>query len=246
MKTTATQLSTYWTCPYLWHVSYEKREPLPVWGRRRRFGTVIHAAIAEYERRGRSLERALLLLDDQSGGLSREDLGEARSILVWRHEQAPHREGRPLLVEGSLRAFLGGHRIDVRMDRLDGMGEDLLLAEYKGGTHVDLRQVGTQLAILAYAVLDVFGRAPGRWELELLRARKRLDLPAETDPGRLRRLPLRLIERILEGDREPRPYDPAFCSRCPAKAFCPRWTPTPRAFSRSASPSAPQHQLTLF
>ncbi len=34
MRVTATQLVTYWTCPFLWHVSYEVKEPLPVWGTR--------------------------------------------------------------------------------------------------------------------------------------------------------------------------------------------------------------------
>jgi hypothetical protein len=243
MKTTATQLLTYWTCPFLWHVSYEVKEPLPVWGSRRRFGNVIHAAIAEYERRGRSLDRALLFLEE-ARALGAQDLAEARSILVWRHGRAREREGRPLLIEGSLRAHLDAHRLEVRMDRLD---EDagLLLAEYKGGKSVDLRLVRTQLAILAYAILDVFGSAPRRWELELLRARRVLEIPAETDPGRLRELPRRLMAGILGGAREPRPYDPQFCSSCPAKAYCPRWSPSPKALSRAASPR-PTEQLTLF
>jgi hypothetical protein len=243
MKTTATQLVTYWTCPFLWHVSYEIKEPLPVWGSRRRFGNVIHAAIAEYERRGRSLERALLFLED-ARALGTPDLAEARSILAWRHGRAPEREGRPILIEGSLRAYLGGHRLEVRMDRLDG-GAGFLLAEYKGGKTVDLRLVRTQLAILAYAILDVFGSAPRRWEVELLRARRVLEIPAETDPGRLRELPRRLLEGILGGNREPRPYDSQFCSRCPAKAYCPRGTPSPRPLSRAAARNRDE-QLTLF
>jgi CRISPR/Cas system-associated exonuclease Cas4 (RecB family) len=245
VKVTATQLVTYWTCPFLWHVSYEIKEPLPVWGTRRRFGNVIHAAIAEYERRGRSLEKAFQHLEDQRDGLSSQDLGEARSILAWRHERAGTREGRPMLVEGSLRAFLGGHRLDVRMDRLDSGGGDFLLAEYKGGKTVDLRPARTQLAILAYAILDVFGRAPSKWEVELLRAREVREIPTETDPDALRKLPARLIESILEGDREPRPYDPAFCSRCPARAYCPRKTATPKPFSRTPG-SREERQLTLF
>jgi hypothetical protein len=231
--TTATQLVTYWTCPFLFHVSYEVKEPLPVWGTRRRFGNVIHAAIAEYERRGRSLERAFLLLEDQRAGLTLQDLEEARGILLWRHERAPEREGRLVLVEGSLRAHLDGHRLDVRMDRLDSVGAEYLLAEYKGGKTVDLELVRVQLLILSYAVLDVFGRAPSRWEVELLRARKVVSLPAEVDPGKLKEFARGLIQGIEQDDREPRPYDPNFCRSCPAKLHCPSWTTSPKPFTRT-------------
>ena len=37
---------------------------------------------------------------------------------------------------------------------------------------------------------------------------------------------------ILSGDREPRPYDVAFCRKCPARAFCPVFSRTPKPFSR--------------
>jgi hypothetical protein len=233
VKTTATQLVTQFTCPFLRYVSYEIKEPLPVWGTRRRFGNVIHAAIAEYERRGRSLERAFLLLEDQRAGLSPQDLEEARSVLIWRHERPREREGRLVLVEGSLRAHLDGHRLEVRMDRLDAVGGDFLLAEYKGGKAVDLELVRVQLMILAYAILDVFGRAPSRWEIELLRARRVESVPAEIDPGKLREFTRRLIQGIEKGEREPRPYDPNFCRSCPAKLHCPAWTTSPKPFTRT-------------
>jgi hypothetical protein len=244
MKTTATQLVTFWTCPFLWHVSYEAREPLPVWGARRRFGNVIHAAIAEYERRGRSLEKGISALEEQSGGLSAQDIAEARAILAWRHDAARGREGRPVLVEGALRAFFGGHRLEVRMDRLDRVGGDFLLAEYKGGKGIDLELVRTQLLILSYAILDVFGRPPGHWEVELLRARKVVSLPAERDIRTLRAHVGSLIERILSGEREPRPYSDAFCTRCPARDYCPRRTPSPKPLTHAVREE--QGQLTLF
>lgn len=233
MRVTATQLVTYWTCPFLWHVSYEVKEPLPVWGTRRRFGNVIHATIAEYERRGRSLERACLLLEDRRAGLTTQDLEEARSVLIWRHERSRERKGRLVLVEGSLRAHLDGHRLDVRMDRLDSVGSEYLLAEYKGGKAVDLELVRVQLMILSYAVLDVFGQAPSRWEVELLRARKVISLPAEIDRRRLAEFTGALIKGILKGDRDPRPYNSAFCKRCPARSFCPKGSEHPKPLTRA-------------
>ena len=133
MKTTATQLVTYWTCPFLWHVSYEIKEPLPVWGTRRRFGNVIHAAIAEYERHGRSLERALLLLEEQQTGLTAEDLEEARSILLWRHGRAQGREGRPVLIEGCFKRF--GRRYAGFERRIEQSCRDAVLPQYSRGDH---------------------------------------------------------------------------------------------------------------
>jgi hypothetical protein len=244
MKFTATQLVTQWTCPFLRYVSYEIKEPLPVWGTRRRFGNVIHAAIAEYEKSGRRLEKARELLEERRSGLTQGDLDEAHSILAWRHCRAIEREGRPLLIEGSLRSYLGTHRIDVRMDRLDARGAEYLLAEYKGGKAVDVELVRTQLKVLSFSILDVFGRGPAYWEVELLRARKVLELPAERDPEALRTFVAGLVRGILDGDWNPRPYDPRFCRQCPARSFCPRVTRHPRPFSRAARAESPQ--LSLF
>ena len=244
MKFTATQLVTQWTCPFLRYVSYEIKEPLPVWGTRRRFGNVIHAAIAEYEKSGRRLEKARELLEERRSGLTRLDLDEAQAILTWRHSRAAGREGRPLLIEGSLRSYWGVHRIDVRMDRLDTRGPEYLLAEYKGGKAIDVELVRTQLKILSFAILDVFGRGPGYWEVELLRARKVLELPAERDPEALRHFVAGLARGILDGDRNPRPYDPQFCRKCPARAYCPRVARHPRPFTRGARAESPQ--LSLF
>lgn len=244
MRTTATQLVTFWTCPFLWHVSYEVRQPLPVWGTRRRFGTVIHAAIAAYERHGRSLEHALWTLEEARSGLTLPDLEEAKAILRWRHERGRGREGRLVLVEGTMRAHLGEHRLEVRMDRLDSVGGDYLLAEYKGGKSVDLDLVRVQLMILSFAIFDVFGRPPDRWEVELLRGRKVLELPAERNPEVLRGFVADQVRRLLEGDREPRPYNPQFCRRCPARPFCPKMSPNPRELA-SRVPSETS-QLTLF
>jgi hypothetical protein len=233
VKFTATELVTQWTCPFLRYVSYEVREPLPVWGARRRFGNVIHAAIAAYERSGGRPEKAAEVLDERSAGLSLADLEEARAILAWRHGRAAGREGRPLLIEGSLRSYLGAHRIDVRMDRLDACGRGYLLAEYKGGRHVDPELVRVQLRILSFAILDVFRRAPALWEVELLRARRVLELPAEQDPEALRGFVAGLAQAILGGDREARPYSTSFCARCPAKAYCPKWSSCPKPLSRA-------------
>jgi len=245
MRVTATELVTYWTCPFLWQASYRTGAALPAPGARRRFGTLIHGAIAEYERGRGALVRALEFLEGSRAALSPREYAEARAVLLWRHEAVRWRAGHPVLVEGELRAFMDGHRLTVRVDRLDRDGDDLLLAEVKGGRSVDLRVVRVQLEILAFAVLDVFGRAPRRWSVELLRARGAVEVAAETDPAELRRLPARLLKGMLEGDREPRPYDPGFCARCPARAFCPRASASQAPLPRGGA-GEPAPQLPLF
>ena len=243
MKTTATRLVTFSQCPFLYRVLYEVKEPLPVLGTRRRFGNVIHAAIASYEKSGRNLARARETLEERSSGLNRKELDEAIAILEWRHERVRGRGGRPVLVEGSLRASVAGHRLEVRMDRLDASGEDLLLAEYKAGRVVDLDVVRVQLTLLSYAVLDVFRRAPTHWEIELLAARRVLELPAVTSPEELERFTRGLIERVESGDRSPKPYDPRFCRKCPARSYCPLQQAEPRPFSRSTERTDPSGLL---
>lgn len=232
MKTTATKLVTFVRCPFLFRVLYEVREPLPVLGTRRLFGNVIHSAIAAYEQR-RSLNQALEVLDHRGKGLSGKDLAEARSILEWRHVRAASREGKPVLVEGSLRASASGHRLEVRMDRLDATREGFLLAEYKGGSTVDIDLVRVQLMILSYAIYDVFGRVPRRWELELLRQRRVLSLDPDTSALSLEAFTSDLVARVSQPAREPDPHDPKFCARCPAHPYCPRHHRTPKEFSRN-------------
>jgi len=244
VKTTATELATYWTCPFLYDVACRRKEPLPFGAAGRRFGNVLHAAIAEYERGGGSLDRAFRILQERGAGLSGGDALEARAILRWRHERAPDREGRPWLIEGSLRASLGEHRLHVRVDRLDRLDGGMLLAEYKGGRTVDLDLVQVQFSLLAVVALEALGSAPTHWELEMLRTRTAVRLPAETDPRRLRSFATGLIDAVAAGDREPRPFDPDFCRRCPARAFCPRATPRPRAL-RPRRPDS-ESQLRLF
>jgi hypothetical protein len=244
LKFTATELVTQYQCPFLRWVSYEIREPLPVWGTNRKFGNVLHRAIEEYEKNHRRLEVALAVLDAEASALTGDDLREARSILEWRHERQSGRDGRAVLIEGPLRSSVLGHRLDVRLDRLDAVGKGYLLAEYKGGKKVDLRLVRTQLGILSYAVWDVFGKAPRQWEVELLRKREVVSLPARKSPKALKDLVTRLAAGIAEGDREPRPYDAAFCKRCPARSHCPKVTAHPKPFTRI--PAEQSAQLSLF
>lgn len=243
MKTTATRLVTYSQCPFLYRVLYEVREPLPVLGTRRLFGNAIHAAIAAYERSGRSMDCAIETLDERGRGLNRQDRDEARSILVWQHERAVGREGKPILIEGSLRASIAGHRLEVRMDRLDAVGEDLLLAEYKGGKSFDVESIRVQLMILSYAIFDVFKRAPRHWEIEFLRSRRVLNVPAEVSPRRLEEFTGDLVNGVTQPLREPVPYDPKFCRSCPARPFCPRHHSRPKEFSKVPAPQSTQAWL---
>ena len=245
MKMTASRLVSHYRCKFLQHVQYVVKEPLPLFGIHRRFGIVVHAAREAYEKHGRRLEIGLEVLHERGKDLPPEAVSEAQNMLRWRHERQEERGGRPFLIEGSLSTSVAGHRLDVRMDRLDELADgQLLLSEYKTGRRVDLDVVQAQLKILSFVVWSVLGRAPTFWEVELLRALRVITLPAETEGPTLERFTADLARSVARGDKEPDPVDPAFCKRCPAKAYCPRMTKRPKPFTRR--PAKLEHQLTLF
>jgi len=243
MKLTASILVAQSVCGFLRHVQYGARQPLPFLSGRRRFGTVLHAAIALYEKSGGRLRDAVAALE--TFVLPAAELEEARSILAWRHGLARDPDRRPFLIEGPLTAPLGGHRLEVRMDRLDRREGDFVLAEYKTGRRADPGPLRAQLRILSYAIAKTLGKPPAAWEVELLGARRILSIPAERDPGTLERHAAELAAAVARDDRDPSPSDPSFCRRCPARAWCPRVTadPLPLAAAPARTPPA---QLQLF
>lgn len=243
MKLTASILVAQSVCGFLRHVQYGARQPLPFLSGRRRFGTVLHAAIALYEKSGRRLRDAVAALE--TFVLPAEELEEARAILAWRHAHPRDPGRRPFLIEGPLTAPLDGHRLDVRMDRLDRRDGEFVLAEYKTGRRADPGPLHAQLRILSYAIARTLGRPPAAWEVELLGARRIVSVPAERDPGALERYAADLAAAVARDDREPRPSDPSACIRCPARRYCPRVTPEPLPLAAAPPRSSPA-QLQLF
>jgi hypothetical protein len=243
MKLTASILIAQSRCGFLRHVQYGVRLPLPFAASRRRFGSVLHVAIAVYEKSGRRLEAGLAALS--SFVLPGAELDEARRILAWRHGLDRDRLRRPFLIEGALHALVDGHRLDVRMDRLDRREGDFVLSEYKTGAADDPGPLRAQLTVLSYAIARALGRAPSEWEVELLRERRVLRLPAERDPAELERAVARLAGAVARDEREPEPSDPEFCRRCPARRHCPRVTPRPEPLP-AVLPAEESAQRTLF
>jgi hypothetical protein len=243
MKLTASILVAQSVCGFLRHVQYAVRQPLPFGGARRRFGAVLHAVIAFYEKSGRRLAPALDAL--ATFVLPDADLREARAVLEWRHGRDRDPDRRPFLIEGALHAALPPHTLDVRLDRLDRREGEFVLAEYKTGRAVDPEPVRAQLRILAYAAGRALGRVPSAWEVELLGARRVVRFEAETDLAGLERHVAGLAAAVDRDDREPRPYDPAFCRRCPARSYCPRATAAPLPL-REPEQRPESTQLALF
>ncbi|HVE38688.1 MAG TPA: PD-(D/E)XK nuclease family protein [Planctomycetota bacterium] len=243
MKLTASILIAQSRCGFLRHVQYGVRQPLPFGAARRRFGSVLHVAIAVYEKSGRRLETALETLS--TFVLPAAELDEARRILAWRHGLARDPARRPFLIEGALHALVDGHRLDVRMDRLDRREGDFVLSEYKTGTGDDPGPLRAQMTVLSYAIARTLGRAPAEWEVELLGERRVLRLPAERRPAELERAVALLAGAVARDEREPLPSDPGFCRRCPARRHCPRATPRPEPL-RAPEPPEESAQRSLF
>jgi hypothetical protein len=243
MKLTASLLVAQSRCGFLRHVQYGLRLPLPFPSPRRRFGSVLHVAIALYEKSGRRLDAALAALS--SFVLPDAELDEARRILSWRHRLARDPERRPFLIEGALHAAVDGHRLDVRMDRLDRRDGDFLLTELKTGPQPDLEPLRAQLRILSFVIGRALGKTPSEWEVELLGARRVLRLSADRDPAELERFVAGLARAAARDEREPEPSDPAFCRRCPARRHCPRASARPLPLP-PAPPARDAAQLNLF
>jgi hypothetical protein len=225
MKLTTSILVAQAACGFLRHVRHGLRLPLPFAAARRRFGTVLHVAIALYEKSGRRLEGALDALS--TFVLPDPDLAEARRILAWRHGLDRDPARRPFLIEGALRTTVDGHRLDVRMDRLDRREGEFVLTELKAGRELDAPALRAQLGVLSYAIGRTLGKPPSEWEVELLGARRILRLPAERDPAELERLVAGLARAVARDEREPEPADAGFCRRCPARRHCPRASARP-------------------
>ena len=81
--------------------------------------------------------------------------------------------------------------------------------------------------------------------MELLGARRIVTIPAERDLEALARHASALAAAVARDDRDPRPSDPAFCRRCPARRYCPRATPDPLPLAAAPPRTAPA-QLQLF
>ena len=243
MKLTASILVAQSICGFLRHVQYGARQPLPMFAGRRRFGAVLHAAIALYEKSGGRLRAALDALE--TFVLPARELDEARAILAWRHDRPRDPARRPFLIEGPLSAPLDGHRLEVRMDRLDRREGEYVLAEYKTGRGADPGPLRVQLRVLSYAIGRTLGKAPAAWEVELLGARRLLEIPAERDLDALEAFASDLAAAVARDDREPRPSDPAFCRRCPARPYCPLATPEPLPLAPAPARAAGA-QLQLF
>src|ERR1051325_9796747 len=163
MKLTASLLVAQSRCGFLRHVQYGLRLPLPLFAPRRRFGSVLHVAIALYEKSGRRLEAALGALS--TFVLPEAELDEARRVLAWRHRLARDPARRPFLIEGALHAAVDGQRLDVRMDRLDRREGDFVLTELKAGRRVDPEPLRTQMRILSFAIGRALGKTPSEWEV---------------------------------------------------------------------------------
>lgn len=243
MNLTASILVAQAVCGFLRHVQYGLRQPLPFGGARRRLGSVLHAVIAFYEKSGRRLPPALAALE--TFVLPARDLDEARAVLEWRHGRDRDPARRPFLIEGALHVALPPHTLRVRLDRLDRGEGEFVLAEYKTGRTVDPDPIRAQLRILSYAVGRALGTAPSEWEVELLGARRVVRFEPDRDPAALERYAAGLAAAVARDDREPRPYDPAFCRRCPARSYCPRASTSPLPL-REPAPQRDSPQLALF
>jgi superfamily I DNA/RNA helicase/RecB family exonuclease len=142
--------------------------------------------------------------------------------------------GKSSVVEKSFKVDFDGHRISGRIDRVDKVGKNLIVSDYKTSKSVpswEEAQESLQLAIYYLAArsddeLAALGE-PSSMQLIYPNApisrgdvQRRCQNPDEAEAA-LQRLP-KLIEGVLEEDFRPKPD--ADCTWCRFKPICPLWS----------------------
>jgi superfamily I DNA/RNA helicase/RecB family exonuclease len=140
--------------------------------------------------------------------------------------------GRSVLAEHRFEVGFNGHLLTGRIDRVDKIGKDIVVSDYKTSRrplHYDDARESLQLAIYYLAALSdpeiarhgkpVSMQLVYPAELSSGKPAARCQTPEEADRA-LKRLP-RLIDGILAEDFRPNPE--ADCTWCKFKPLCPLW-----------------------
>ncbi|MGH2693834.1 MAG: ATP-dependent helicase [Actinomycetota bacterium] len=239
LRTSYSRISTYDNCglQYLYQVVLGLD---PESSHNMAFGSWIHRVFEEIEQRKfvnpqAAYDRYEELFDESvfpNSAVARQFRREGQIMLdrYIRHLKP----GKAVTVEKHFKVDFDGHRITGRIDRVDAVGKNLIVSDYKtsksAGSWEDARE-SLQLAIYYLAAksdeeLQALGE-PSSMQLIYPNAplsrndvQKRCQNPEEAEKA-LERLP-ELIEGVLAEDFRPKPD--ADCTWCRFKPICPLWS----------------------
>ncbi len=203
------------------------------------FGSWIHKVFEEIEKSKLGPPEAYALFDElfdesvfPNKAIARQFHRDGQ-LMISRYGQYL-KPGEAIQAETSFKVDLEGHRITGRIDRIDRIGKNLVISDYKTSTSPigwDEARESLQLAIYYLAAksdedIKALGEpssmqliypkpAPARNDVQ-----KRCQKPEEAEET-LKRLPA-LIEGVLAEDFRPNPE--ADCQWCKFKPLCPLWS----------------------
>ncbi|MGH2808726.1 MAG: ATP-dependent helicase [Actinomycetota bacterium] len=205
------------------------------------FGSVVHKVFEEIELQKLSPADAYALYEKLFDKIRSEFPNKAMARQFHRDGQLMiERYGKFLkphdatMTESSFKVELAGHRITGRIDRIDKIGKNLIISDYKTSSSAigwDEAKESLQLAIYYLAAksdpeIAALGE-PGGMQLvypkpPLSRGDvvKRIQKPEEAEKA-LERLPV-LMNGVLAEDFRPNPE--ADCTWCKFKPLCPLWS----------------------
>jgi DNA helicase-2/ATP-dependent DNA helicase PcrA len=211
------QLDDYQTCPLKFKYAHILRVPVTR-DHRVAYGTAIHEAVREYNRR--RARRQTMALDDllayfekawvNEGFISREHeeqrMTEGRAVLATFYEHQEAAGAVPTMVESLFSFVRGNTRVRGRWDRVDIRDGQVCIVDFKTS---DVREQdkaddrvrdSLQLRLYALAYREVYGEIPDRLEMHFLGPDAVLVGSLAPDPAWVDRAG-EVIDQVAEGIR---------------------------------------------
>jgi len=232
------QIDDYLTCPLKYKFIHILRVPI-LRHHAVVYGKALHDAVQNYYRykmQGKrlSLEELISCFENSwvnEGFISREHeekrLEEGRMTLTGFYQRAEKEAALPTYIEKEFNFMLDKDRIIGRWDRVDVMGDKVIIIDYKSSQIDDKKKAdkrarnSLQLAIYALAYYRIFGKIPDSVRLHFLETG--LVGEASLNEGDLSEA-VEKIKMASQGIRE-RIFDPqpayAACRFCPYQSICP-------------------------
>ena len=205
------------------------------------FGSVVHKVFEEIELQKLDPAQAYARYDELFEGIKKEFPNKPIERQFYRDGQLMIerygkflKPGTAAMTEHAFKVDLDGHRITGRIDRIDNLGGNLIISDYKTSSSAlgwDEAKESLQLAIYYLAArndpeIAALGKPSGMRllypKLPITRGKvQERAQNAEQAEAALERLP-KLIEGVLAEDFRPNPE--ADCQWCKFKPLCPLWS----------------------
>jgi putative RecB family exonuclease len=256
----AAKLQTYQTCPKSYYFKYERGLPGGGFGKSQALGTALHKALAQiyqdwdYLQPMPSFEWLEYCWQNHSQDLDPGQFREGLTILKNYYDrfmtELPSLR-RPLAVEGKIQApwFLDNIEFTLsgRYDRLDWLGDDLELIDYKSTKEIkslDSNRIDLQLGLYAIALQHIYNCRLKKLSLIYLRTGDKIEFEVTPEHDRRVRQTIAKMAKQLRGEREWKPHQTKACDRCQYSRYCPAIHAEPDPLPESAKPER-ELQLTL-